>query len=230
MNIEQLKTEIKRIEGIYMAPQSFKQYKNYWLPENIVRESKNVLSLGVHRDVGWEQSMLRDNANLNIHCYDPTPDTVRLFKEDFYGKNNMTYHQIAYAKDNGAMKFYYDKNDLSKCYSLLPLPQFGENPEHIEVPTKNLKTIMIDDMPEVDIIKADIEGVWFDFCREILDNNINFKAFLIEFEVKLIDNEESLKQYEDLLKEFKSKGYSIYLNRPRDKCLSEAIILNEKAI
>jgi len=230
MNIEQLKTEIKRIEGIYMAPQSFKQYKNYWLPENIVRESKNVLSLGVHRDVGWEQSMLRDNANLNIHCYDPTPDTVRLFKEDFYGKNNMTYHQIAYAKDNGTMKFYYDKNDLSRCYSLLPLPQFGENPEHIEVPTKNLKTIIQDDMPEVDIIKADIEGVWFDFCREILDNNINFKAFLIEFEVKLINNEESLKQYEDLLKEFKSKGYSIYLNRPRDKCLSEAIILNEKAI
>ena len=230
MNIEQLKTEIKRIEGIYMAPQSFKQYKNYWLPENIVKQSKNVLSLGVHRDVGWEQSMLRDNANLNIHCYDPTPDTVRLFKEDFYGKNNMTYHQIAYAKDNGTMKFYYDKNDLSRCYSLLPLPQFGENPEHIEVPTKNLKTIIQDDMPQVDIIKADIEGVWFDFCREILDNNINFKAFLIEFEVKLIDNEESLKQYEDLLKEFKSKGYSIYLNRPRDKCLSEAIILNEKAI
>tara|TARA_Y100001937_G_scaffold92448_1_gene125184 strand:- start:4368 stop:5060 length:693 start_codon:yes stop_codon:yes gene_type:complete len=230
MNEQQLKTEIKRIEGIYMAPQSFKQYKNYWLPEKIVRQSKNVLSLGVHRDVGWEQSMLRDNANLNIHCYDPTPDTVRLFKEDFYGKKNMMYHQIAYAKDNGTMKFYYDKNDLSRCYSLLPLPQFGENPEHIEVPTKNLKTIIQDDMPEVDIIKADIEGVWFDFCREILDNNINFKAFLIEFEVKLIDNEESLKQYEDLLKEFKSKGYSIYLNRPRDKCLSEAIILNEKAI
>ena len=77
--------------------------------------------------------MLKDNSNLNIHCYDPTPDTVRLFKEDFYGKNNMTYHQIAYAKDNGTMKFYYDKNDLSRCYSLLPLPQFGENPEHIEV-------------------------------------------------------------------------------------------------
>ena len=60
--------------------------------------------------------MLKDNSNLNIHCYDPTP-IVRLFKEDFYGKNNMTYHQIAYAKDNGKMKFFYDKNDLSKCYS-----------------------------------------------------------------------------------------------------------------
>ena len=224
MNEQQLLTEIKKLEGVYLKPQNFKQYKNYWLPESVVR-SKNVLSLGVHRDVGWEQSMLRDNSNMNIHCYDPTPDSIKLFETDFYGKNNMALHQVAYAKDNGNMKFYYDKNDLSKCYSLLPLPQFGEDPAYIDVPCKNLTTIMQEDMPQVDIIKADIEGVWFDFCREILDNNIDFKAFLIEFEVKLIDNENSLKQYEDLLKEFKDKGYNMYLNRPRNKCLSEAIIL-----
>ena len=76
-----------------------------------------------------------------------------------------------------------------------------------------------------DIIKADIEGVWWDFCREIIDQDVQFKAFLIEFEVKLIDNEESLKQYEDLLKEFKNGPYEIYLNRPRNKCLSEAVII-----
>ena len=108
-------------------------------------------------------------------------NSVKLFETDFEGKKNMTFHQIAYAKDNGNMKFYYDKNDLSKCYSLLPLPQFGKDPAYIDVPTKNLKTIIADDMNEVDIIKADIEGVWYDFCREILDNDINFKAFLIEF-------------------------------------------------
>ena len=224
MNEQQLLTEIKKLEGVYLKPQNFKQYKNYWLPESVVRESKNVLSLGVHRDVGWEQSMLRDNSNMNIHCYDPTPDSIKLFETDFYGKNNMVLHQVAYAKDNGNMKFYYDKNDLSKCYSLLPLPQFGEDPAYIDVPTKNLKTIMQDDMPQVDIIKADIEGVWYDFCREVLDQNIDFKVFLIEFEVKLIDNENSLKQYEELLKDF-TEGYNIYLNRPRNKCLSEAVIL-----
>ena len=226
MEEQQLLNEIKRLEGIYMQPQSFKQYKNYWLPEYIVKESKNVLSLGVHRDVGWEQTMLEDNPNLNIHLYDPTPDTIKMWEgSNFTGKNKMTFHQVAYNKTPGKMKFYYDKNDLSKCYSLLPLPQFGENPAHIQVECKNLKTIMDDDMSEVDIIKADIEGVWYDFCREILDNDINFKAFLIEFEVKLIDNENSLKQYEDLLKEFKDKGYDMYLNRPRNKCLSEAVIL-----
>ena len=223
--MNELYEKMKKIEGEYLQSQNFKQYKNYWLPENIVKESTNVLSFGVHRDVGFEQAMCDDNPNLNIKCYDPTPDSVELFKTSFSHKDKMTFHQIAYAGDNGKMKFYYDKTDLTKCYSLLPLPQFGENPAFIEVDTKNLKTIMSDDMPQVDIIKADIEGVWFDFCREILDNDIDFKAFLVEFEVKLIDNETSLKQYESLLKEFKNKGYKLYLNRPREKCLSEAIIL-----
>ena len=226
MTEEQLLSEIKRLEGEYMQPQSFKQYKNYWLPESVVKDSTNVLSLGVHRDVGWEQAMLQDNPNMNIHCYDPTPDSVKLFEKNFAGKDKMTYHQLAYAGENGTMNFYYDRNDTAKCYSLIPLPQFGEDPAHITVETKNLQTIMADDMPNPDIIKADIEGVWWDFCREIIDQDIQFKAFLIEFEVKLIDNEASLKQYEDLLKEFNNGPYEIYLNRPRDhKCLSEAVII-----
>lgn len=226
MTTQELLSEIKRLEGEYMQPQSFKQYKNYWLPESVVKDSTNVLSLGVHRDVGWEQAMLQDNPNMNIHCYDPTPDSVKLFETNFTGKDKMTYHQLAYAKDNGSMNFYYDRNDTAKCYSLIPLPQFGEDPAHITVETKNLQTIMADDMPNPDIIKADIEGVWWDFCREIIDQDIQFKAFLIEFEVKLIDNEASLKQYEDLLKEFNNGPYEIYLNRPRDhKCLSEAVII-----
>ena len=79
MTEQELLIEIKRLEGIYMGPQNFKRYKNYWLPESVVRESTNVLSLGVHRDVGFEQAMLLDNANLNIHCYDPTPDTCLLY-------------------------------------------------------------------------------------------------------------------------------------------------------
>ena len=225
MTEQELLAEIKNIENLYLEPHTFKQYKNYWLPEYIVRESKNVLSLGVHRDVGWEQAMLQDNNKLNIHCFDHTPDSVHLFEQEFIGKNRMTYHQTAYAKENGTMKFYYDNRDLTKCYSLLPLPQFGENPAHIEVQTKNLKTMMSSYMPQVDIIKADIEGVWYDFCREILDNDIKFKAFLIEFEVKLIDNEKSLEQYEEILKDFTYKDFPMYLNRPRNKCLSEAIIL-----
>jgi len=87
--------------------------------------------------------------------------------------------------------------------------------------------MMEEDMPQPDIIKADIEGVWYDFCTEILTYDVPFKAFLIEFEVKLIDNEHSLMQYEQLLKDLNYK-YEVFLNRPRNKCLSEAIVLRGK--
>ncbi len=227
-----LYNRMKEIEAKYLQPQSFKQYKNYWLPESIVKESKNVLSYGVHRDVGWEQAMCIDNQNLNIHCYDPTPDSVNLFATNFNYKDKMTFHQKAYAnstfsQENSKMKFYYDSKDLTKCYSLLPLPQFGDNPSYIEVDTINLEQSLNDVDNKVDIIKADIEGVWFDFCREVLDLNVDFKAFAIEFEVKLIDNDLSIRHYEELLKEFQRKGYDLYLNRPRNKILSEAIILKK---
>ena len=176
--------------------------------EHIVKESKNVLSLGVHRDVGWEQSMLEDNPNMNIHLYDYT-DTVKMWEgPNFTGKDKMTFITVAYNKTPGTMKFYYDRNDLARCYSLLPL-QFG-GPAYIEVECKNLKQMMEEDML-ADIIKADIEGVWYDFCTEILTYDVPFKAFLIEFEVKLIDNETSLKQYELLLKDLNYK-YEVFLN------------------
>ena len=78
MTEQELLTEIKRLEGIYMNPQDFKQYKNYWLPKSVVEESTNVLSLGVHRDVGWEQSMLKDNSTkLSI-----TPEKSNLMQHE----------------------------------------------------------------------------------------------------------------------------------------------------
>ena len=227
MEEQQLFQKMKEIEAEYLKPHDFWKFNNYWLPREVVVESKNVLSYGVHRDVGFEQEMCELNPNLNVHLYDPTPDTVKMWEGNFPHKDKMTYHQKAYAQGGEKMKFYYNKNDLTKCYSLLPLPQLGGGADFIEVDTINLEKSLNDVDGKVDIIKADIEGVWFDFCREVLDLNVDFKAFAIEFEVKLIDNDLSIRHYEELLKEFKSKGYDLYLNRPRNKILSEAIILKK---
>ena len=226
----QLFHKMKAIEQEFLQPHDFPQFKNYWLPVDVVKDSRNVLSFGVHRDVGFEQAMCDANPGLNIHCYDPTPATVKMFsEEDFPHKDKITYHNKAYANFHGSreenkMKFYYDQDKPEKCYSLCPLPHF-KNLAFTEVCTTNLEQCLHDVGGDVDIIKADIEGVWFDFCREILDMKINFKALAIEFEMKLTDNERSLRQYKDILSEFSSKGYKLYLNRPRNKCISEAIIL-----
>ena len=227
MEEQQLFNKMKEIEAEYLKPHDFAKFNNYWLPREVVEQSTNVLSYGVHRDVGFEQEMCELNPNLNIHLYDPTPDTIKMWEGNFPHKDKMTYHQKAYAHFTGEMNFYYNKNDLTKCYSLLPLPQLGGGADFITVDTINLADSLNDVDGKVDIMKADIEGVWYDFCREVLDLKVDFKALAIEFEVKLINNDLSIKNYEELLKEFKSKGYDLYLNRPRNKILSEAIILKK---
>jgi len=58
-----------------IAPTShdFKKYKNYYVPQKLVAQSKTVLSFGVGGDVGFEKLMLHDNHNLKIELFDPTP-------------------------------------------------------------------------------------------------------------------------------------------------------------
>lgn len=230
MNREQQRNDIiqKKIalEKKYMLNHNFKTYKNYALPEDLVQKSKNVLAFGAHRDVGFEQEICNQNPFLNIHEFDPTPDSVELFKTDFPFKNNITFHPVAYAKEKGTMKFYYNPEKPGTCYSLLPI---CDKTAYIEVETNSLKNIVDEIMPNVDIIKADVEGVWYDMCREILDYNIDFKAFLIEFELGTGDYDEEIQwlaDMEKILVEFKEAGYTIYLNRSRDhKPISEAIII-----
>ena len=83
MEEQQLFQKMKEIEAEYLKPHDFWKFNNYWLPREVVVESKNVLSYGVHRDVGFEQEMCELNPNLNVHLYDPTPDTVKMWEGNF---------------------------------------------------------------------------------------------------------------------------------------------------
>ena len=213
-----IKEKIK-LEDNWMKPQSFKRYGQYYIPENIVRDSTVVYSFGVHTDVRFEQALCTDNSNIQIKCYDPTPSTVDFFKEDFQYKDKMTYYPLAYAEKNGQMKFYYDRHHPEKCYSLIP---YWEDSLYISVNTTNLKSIY-DKYGPADIIKADIEGVWKPLCREILDHKLDFKVLAIEFDG--LAHRDALEDMKILLEEFAANNYEIYINRRRNKGLSEAIII-----
>ena len=45
MNEQELLTEIKKLEGVYLKPQTFKQYKNYTLPARRLAISNRSFSL-----------------------------------------------------------------------------------------------------------------------------------------------------------------------------------------
>ena len=62
-------------------------------------------------------------------------------------------------------------------------------------------------------------------CREIIDHKLEFKVFAVEFELALEDHEQALKDMNDILEEFTDLGHNVYLNRRRNKAISEAIII-----
>lgn len=215
--------KFKKIEkDLLITTHDFKRYANYCLPKNLVENVKNVLSFGIHNDTKFEDMLLRENKEINLHMYDPTPKTIEYLKTKNYPKN-VSFYPVAYAKEKGKMNFYFDENHPELCFSLLPL--WGDKSKHITVDTTNLVNIKKENNINYDIIKADIEGVWYDFCTEVLDNNINFKVLLIECEMRLLNPEKNLQEYVEIITRFKEKNFKTYLNRNRDKNISEILIL-----
>ena len=81
----------------------------------------------------------------------------------------------------GKQMFYYDPKREEEIIAVRALTQSfslikGEKHfESVEVETKNIQTILQElKWNSVDIIKADIEGLWEEFGNELLDNKIDF--------------------------------------------------------
>jgi len=229
-NAPPIYSKVKEIESRYLSTHDFARFAQYALPEDLVRNATNVLSFGVLKDIRFEQALLEMNPNLNIHLFDPTPKTINWFNDeevDIPHRDDMVFHPVAYYREKGTMKFYQDKT-RSTCFTLVPIE--GENVKVIDVPCNNIGGFMEEiGMSYVDIIKADIEGVWYEIVMDILENNIPFGALALECEM-FGDEEEILAKYENMLQQLKDAGYKLYLNRDRKKGLTEIIVLPPESI
>ena len=208
--------------------EKFKKYKNYYAPQEIVKNSTRVLSFGIGNDARFEKLMFSDNNKLEIKLYDPTPMSIKYSKNSRIFRNYFTFYPIAYSPTNGIQKFYFPKNSSENCFSLKKHPTWGENIESINVDCKNLETIMRDlSWKYVDIIKADIEGMWWEFCNELLTKNINFKFLVTEFELNFEDFSTSLEKATILCDKFKQNNYNAYVNKKRGKLMLELIFIRK---
>ena len=98
----------------------------------------------------------------------------------------------------------------------------------IDVDCKNLETIMNElNWGDVDIIKADIEGMWWEFCNELLDKNIKFRYLVMEWELIFDELSVVLEKAKILCDKFSQKGYNVYLNKVRGKMMLELIFIRK---
>jgi hypothetical protein len=87
-------------------------------------------------------------------------------------------------------------------------------------------------LTSVDIIKADIEGLWWDFGNEILDKKINCKFIALELELNFEKDgkvETALEKAQILCDKFKENNYDIVINRRREKLMLEMLFIKKDA-
>jgi len=170
----------------------------------------------------------------------------------FNGDQNMTvskrlkFNPVAYAEVNGILPFYYDpdrepeKNEVNgkarskeeiirnqdQSFSLV---KKHEHFESVDVEAKNLETIMRElDLSSVDILKADIEGLWWEFGHELLDKKIDCKFLAMELELNFEKDEKvepALEKAQILCDKFESNNYDVVINRKRDKLMLEMLFI-----
>lgn len=228
----------------------FQRYHNYYAPPELIKNSKTVLSFGVGGDIKFEKLMLHENENLNIELFDPTPYTVENIRwikfksamiqlndddRSHYLANKINFTPIAYGPTNEKQMFYYDPNRekdieapsaLTQSFSLLK----GEKHfKSVEVETKNIQTILQDlKWNSIDIVKADIEGLWEEFGNELLDNKIDFKYLATEFELNFdSDITTALDRATNVCNKFKDNNYVVIINRKREKLMLELLFIRK---
>ena len=241
---------IRELEREIAIKQNFKKYHNYYAPEDIVKSSKTVLSFGVGGDVSFEKLMCLDNPDLIVRIFDPTPWTrvhirgilngsgKKYFKHLYdgpnlckkIGKERIIYSPVGYSPNNGMQNFYYvaekdvNGNVLSVKNQWKSFSAFNPDGTRLstEVEFKNIKTILQEsEWQSVDIIKTDIEGYWYEFAKELLKEDIDFKYWVTEIELGLNGSyEKNFEQIREISDKFKDK-YQIVINRRRLKPMLE---------
>ena len=184
------------------------------LIEHIVdRSSRNTINAGT----GWTGNTVRNKAVVKRIHFNP----------------------VAYAPENGILPFYYDPDrepeakTISMQQQSFSLIKRQEHFKSLNVKAKNLQSILEAlELTSVDIIKADIEGLWWDFGNEILDKKINCKFIALELELNFEKDgkvETALEKAQILCDKFKDNNYDVVINRKREKLMLEMLFIRKDA-
>jgi len=239
----------------------FTSYKNYFVPDSIVESSKTVLTFGVGGNVGFEKLIAFANKDIHVEMYDPTPWSVSLIEHivDRSSRNiinagtgwtgntvrnkavvkRIHFNPVAYAPENGILPFYYDPDrepeaeTISMQQQSFSLIKRQEHFKSLNVRAKNLQSILEAlELTSVDIIKADIEGLWWDFGHELLDKKIDCKFLALELELNFEKDgeiEPALEKAQILCDKFKDNNYNVVINRKREKLMLEMLFIRKDA-
>lgn len=195
-----------------MVPEKgWTRYKQYSTPDLLRKSMQTFWGFGVSKEIRFEEGVRKDNKSVKIHTWDPSPislDTIALANSR---GANVTHTMRAYDPSERSMQFY-TTDHKRRCWSLE-----NHDPANlvdtITVETENLQSITKRLGKQVDMIKFDIEGRWYEMCQEIIELDLTVNMIHAEFEMYFEPIDVARDKLEQVIKQMKSKGLAVLVNR-----------------
>ncbi len=196
-----------------LVPSTWHKCHQYHISDKLMPDIRTVWSFGISKECRMEHWIRKRNNKARIHTWDPTP----ISQNTIIKENRSTYkwpikhNNKAYDPHKEAATFYCSDPSL-RCYSL-------ENfyPEKLvdsfTVECTSLAKIKDTLGENVDLIKFDIEGRWYEMCNEILDLKLPVKQVIGEFEMYMGDTDTEFDKLQSVIDRFEDNGYKTYCNR-----------------
>ena len=191
-----------------MVPNDWKRYKQYATPNAFRSNIKTFWSFGVSKEIRFEDGVRKDNPNCEIYTWDPTPISLETVRRS---PSHVIHTHKAYDLSENKMKFY-TTDEKKRCYSLENTDP-NKVVDVLEVETENLKSITKRLGNQVDLIKLDIEGRWYELCNEILDLDLPVKMVHVECEMYFGPAEQEFKKLDELVDRYKKANFKVWTNR-----------------
>ncbi len=194
-----------------LVPSTWHRCHQYAISDTLMPNLKNVWSFGISKECKMEEWIRKHNKKTNIYTWDPTPISQATIDKANSRRANIIHTNKAYDPINDTLTFY-TTDPTKRCYSL-------ENfdPENLihsyTVECTNMRHISENLGKNVDLIKFDIEGRWYEICNEILDLNLEVGQVVGEFEMYIGETDTEFKKLESIIDRFQTKGFTTYCNR-----------------
>jgi hypothetical protein len=172
---------------------------------------KTFWGFGVSKEIRFEEGVRKDNKSVKIYTWDPSPISLDTIAKVNARGANVVHTLRAYDPSEQPMQFY-TTDRKKRCWSLE-----NHDPANlvdtITVETENLKSITKRLGTQVDIIKFDIEGRWYEMCQEIIELDLPVSMIHAEFELYFEPIDIAKDKLDKVIEQMKNKGFTVLVNR-----------------
>ncbi|MVM30000.1 FkbM family methyltransferase [Spirosoma sp. HMF4905] len=177
-------------------------YHGYYLPDNFLTSDSICYCIGAGEDISFDTE-LKVIYDAQVYIFDPMPEGINHFhtlkectkqgqlltieptvpftyriSEDQL--ESITFVEIGVWDRKTNLKFFAPERDDYASHSLY---LFQDSKEYIEAPVDRLGNLMnMLGHSSVDVVKIEIEGAEYTVIDTIIDDNLDVKSILVEFD------------------------------------------------